>query len=101
GIELALARRPSSHEPAKGVMFTNPGGPGASGVNFLRAAGSVFHTNILDAFDVVSWDPRGVGASAGVDCGDMLDSFYAVNRDPKDAAAVAENVKVTKDFDAT
>src|SRR5262245_7822780 len=56
-LDLALARRPASHQPATGVMFTNPGGPGGSGVNFLRAASSVFSAKILDTFDLVSWDP--------------------------------------------
>jgi pimeloyl-ACP methyl ester carboxylesterase len=97
-IDLALARRPASDQPALGVLFTNPGGPGASGVDFLRAARQVFNPAILAKFDLVSWDPRGVGASAPVGCGDDLDAFYAVNRDPNDAAQVAENVNASKNF---
>jgi pimeloyl-ACP methyl ester carboxylesterase len=97
-IDLALARLPASHQPAVGVLFTNPGGPGASGVAFLRAARQVFEPAILEKFDLVSWDPRGVGKSAPVDCGANLDAFYAVDREPKDASQVTENVDASKSF---
>src|SRR4051794_27032626 len=96
-ITLALARLPASHRRA-GVLFTNPGGPGASGVSFLREAAAVFPTEIRDSFDLVSWDPRGVGASDPVRCLDDLDPFYAVDRDPRTPAAVAQNVSVAKSF---
>src|SRR3954447_5691166 len=94
-ITLALARIPASHQ-RKGVLFTNPGGPGASGVSFLREATAVFPSQVRDSFDLVSWDPRGVGASDPVRCLDDLDPFYAVDRDPHTAAAVAENVWASK-----
>ena len=79
---------PRRHK-AIGVLFTNPGGPGGSGVDFLRDADDVFPAEIRDSFDLVSWDPRGVGASAPVRCLDDLDAFYAVDRDPTTPAAVA------------
>src|SRR6266853_861913 len=62
-IELALARIPASRKRI-GVLFTNPGGPGGSGVEFLRSAADVFPEEIRASFDLVSWDPGGVGASA-------------------------------------
>lgn len=96
-ITLALARRPAAHTPI-GVLFTNPGGPGASGVDFLREADEVFPSEILDTFDIVSWDPRGVGASSPVQCTDDLDSFYAVNHDPTSPAVVAQNVTAAHAF---
>ncbi len=96
-ITLALARRPASGKRV-GVLFTNPGGPGASGVAFLKDATKVFGRDVLDHFDIVSWDPRGVGNSAPVRCLDDLDAFYAVDRSPHDAATVARNVDVTKQF---
>ena len=96
-ITLALARLPAAHK-AIGVLFTNPGGPGGSGVDFLRDAAQVFPAAIRDSFDIVSWDPRGVGASAPVGCGDDLDAFYAVDRDPTTPVAVAQNVAAAKSF---
>ncbi len=96
-ITLALARLPAGKK-AIGVLFTNPGGPGGSGVDFLRQADSFLPTEIRDSFDVVSWDPRGVGASAPVRCLDDLDPFYAVDHDPQTAAAVAQNVAASRAF---
>src|SRR5438132_9789910 len=81
-IALALARIPAARKRI-GVLFTNPGGPGGSGVEFLRSAADVFPEEIRASFDLVSWDPRGVGASAPVRCVDNLDPFYAVDRDPQ------------------
>ena len=60
------------------MLFTNPGGPGGSGIDFLRDAADVLPAEIRNSFDLISWDPRGVGASAPVHCVDDLDAFYAV-----------------------
>ncbi len=98
-IALALARRPASRKRI-GVLLTNPGGPGASGVRFLEDAASVFRPDILRRFDIVSWDPRGVGASTPISCLDNLDDFYAVDHTPTDAASVARNVAVAREFTA-
>ena len=90
-ITLALARLPATGK-AIGTLFTNPGGPGGSGVDFLREAANVFPAEIRASFDLVSWDPRGVGASAPVRCIGDLDAFYAVDRDPTTVSGVAANV---------
>jgi pimeloyl-ACP methyl ester carboxylesterase len=73
------------------VLLTNPGGPGGSGVDLVRQADNLFGASVRDRFDIVSWDPRGVGASASVDCGDNLDYFYAVDRSNADASTMREN----------
>jgi pimeloyl-ACP methyl ester carboxylesterase len=86
-ITLALARLPSRSAHA-GVLLTNPGGPGGSGLEFMADASQVFDDQVLDNFDVVSWDPRGVGKSAPVECLDNLDNFYAENRDPQTPADI-------------
>jgi len=99
-ISLALARRPASGKRV-GVLLTNPGGPGASGIQFLEDAAGVFRPEILRRFDIVSWDPRGVGASAPIRCMDNLDAFFAVDRTPENAAAVAQNVSVAREFAAS
>jgi pimeloyl-ACP methyl ester carboxylesterase len=63
-IRIALIRRPAK-DPAEriGSVFLNPGGPGASGVALVRAyAGSAFAA-LNRRFDLVGFDPRGVGGS--------------------------------------
>ncbi|MGC4938635.1 alpha/beta hydrolase [Kribbella sp. DT2] len=69
-IELALSRL-ASKDPSKrrGILLTNPGGPGSTGIDypgyFARAGAS---KDVLDAYDVIGMDPRGVGRSAPVTC---------------------------------
>ena len=70
-ITLAVIRHRASR-PGKriGTLFFNPGGPGVSGVGDVK---DPFVSRLLDEagggrFDVVSWDPRGVGASTHVRC---------------------------------
>lgn len=76
-IELALTRHPA--QGAKiGSLFINPGGPGASGFDFVHD--DVDYTvgpELRKRFDIVGWDPRGVGRSTPVTCvGDAeLDEF--------------------------
>jgi pimeloyl-ACP methyl ester carboxylesterase len=61
--QLAVTKLPAT-DPAHriGSLFMNPGGPGGSGVDFLRSAADSF-ADLNKNFDLVSWDPRGVGAS--------------------------------------
>jgi len=68
-ISLAVARRPASSGAPRGVILANPGGPGGSGVDWLAGAGDLAGLGV--DFDVVSWDPRGVGASTQIDCGGL------------------------------
>jgi len=78
-LDLALAVRPAaSHEGRIGVLLTNPGGPGASGIDALRSE-LPLPAEVLDRFDVISWDPRGVGRSTALDCGPELDSLLSLD----------------------
>ncbi len=64
-IELALIRRPAG-DPAEriGSLLVNPGGPGASGVEFLPQWALSVDSELRDRFDLVSFDPRGVGGES-------------------------------------
>ncbi len=66
-IELATVRAAATGPDRKGVLFVNPGGPGASGVDFVIQALSLF-TALREHFDIISFDPRGTARSAPVDC---------------------------------
>jgi pimeloyl-ACP methyl ester carboxylesterase len=67
-FELAVARRPARDpERRVGTLVFGPGGPGDSGVEKIRF-GTRFSKEILDRFDTVSFDPRGVARSAAPRC---------------------------------
>lgn len=76
-IELALARH-SATGTRQGSLFVNPGGPGASGYDLVHDdVDYAVSNNLRQAFDVIGWDPRGVGRSTPVTCldDDELDEF--------------------------
>ena len=65
-----------------GSLLTNPGGPGGSGIEYLGA--SPFSSGLSERFDLVSWDPRGVGASTSFTCGDSAGDFLSLDPGPDD-----------------
>ncbi|TAK57742.1 MAG: alpha/beta hydrolase [Dehalococcoidia bacterium] len=70
-VTLALTRLPASDSSQRiGVLLVNPGGPGASGISLAHFAATAFPANIRARFDIVGWDPRGVGQSSRVRCDD-------------------------------
>src|SRR4051794_21689848 len=74
-ISLALIKRPAG-DPAHriGSLFTNPGGPGHSGVDFVgHGPASLCSPGVLARFDVVGFDARGVGRRTAVRCFDSPD----------------------------
>ncbi|MFE6024556.1 alpha/beta hydrolase [Streptomyces niveus] len=87
-IELALIRAKTS-DPGKriGSLVFNFGGPGGSGVTGLPSFGNDYD-KLRTRYDLVSFDPRGVGRSDPVECKDdkQLDSYYATDMTPDDAA---------------
>ncbi|QRV77165.1 Abhydrolase domain-containing protein [Ceratobasidium sp. AG-Ba] len=59
---LAVARYPATKQPKLGTLLLNPGGPGASGVQFITGTAAKVISNATGGqYDLVSWDPRGVG----------------------------------------
>jgi pimeloyl-ACP methyl ester carboxylesterase len=87
-IELALLRVPATGEDRIGSLLVNPGGPGGSGVEY--AASTVVNDAVRERYDIVGFDPRGVGESTPIDClSDAdLDEFVAADGSPDDAAEV-------------
>ena len=97
-LHIAVIRQPSSgsHE---GSLIINPGGPGGSGVTFEAEAASAF-SQLTDHYDLVSFDPRGVGQSDPIHCltPGQLDTFINTNPVPQDAAQLAQMVAQSKLF---
>jgi uncharacterized membrane protein YoaK (UPF0700 family)/pimeloyl-ACP methyl ester carboxylesterase len=68
-ISVAVIRIPASDRRGRvGALVLNPGGPGASGIEYAREAARVFPASLRARFDLVGFDPRGVGESAPIDC---------------------------------
>jgi pimeloyl-ACP methyl ester carboxylesterase len=62
--------RVKARKPAQriGSLFVNPGGPGGSGVLMAAGADGFLGAKVLDRFDVVGFDPRGVGSGSYLTC---------------------------------
>lgn len=103
-ITLALTRA-SATGNRLGSLFVNPGGPGASGWDLVHNDLDFAVSKTLQkSYDVIGWDPRGVGRSTPVTCYDAkgLDEFiYGVPKNPVNSPAwVTEVTNQAKDFAA-
>ena len=80
-IGIAISRKVATDTANRiGSVLINPGGPGASGIDFLRGEAGAM-TNLNTRFDLVGFDPRGVGQSDPVRCldGPQEDAFQALD----------------------
>lgn len=98
-VTLALKRIPASGD-SLGTIFVNPGGPGVSGIDFADTFASVMRPQVLESYDVVGFDPRGVGESDPVDCLDdeEMADFLASDPDPATPEEIAELEEVAEGF---
>jgi pimeloyl-ACP methyl ester carboxylesterase len=95
--------RLAASDPARriGSLVINPGGPGGSGVGYARQARSVVSAAARARFDVVGFDPRGVGGSVpAIRCltGPQLDKYFATSDNPASEAQLAALVTQSKLF---
>lgn len=67
-IEIAVARHNATRD-SMGSMLLNPGGPGGSGYDFVaQSAAYIVTDDVLANYDIIGFDPRGVGRSTGIEC---------------------------------
>jgi pimeloyl-ACP methyl ester carboxylesterase len=78
-ITLAVTRAPAldASHPAGSLVF-NPGGPGESGNQILPVVLGLFPAAVRQHFDIVSFDPRGTGASDPLQCGTAPSALTSV-----------------------
>ncbi len=97
-LHIAVIRKRSSGSH-KGSLIVNPGGPGASGVQFVEAAADSF-SQLTNNYDLVSFDPRGVGASDPIRCvtSAQLDTYVNANPDPTTPAGIHRLVALSRQF---
>ncbi len=69
-IQIRVSRMPAAGGPAVrvGSLVVNPGGPGASGLDFAAVVSGLLGAEVAAVYDVVGFDPRGVGQSAPITC---------------------------------
>ncbi|MDC3955738.1 alpha/beta hydrolase [Polyangium jinanense] len=87
-FSIPLVRRPAAVPSARiGSLLVNPGGPGASGVGWARAAQIALPQRLKDRFDLVGFDPRGqAGSTPAIDCVDDLAPLIGLDPTPDDDA---------------
>jgi pimeloyl-ACP methyl ester carboxylesterase len=83
-VPIALARRPAGGPDRLGALLLNPGGPGESGIDSMGLFETVLSPELQRRFDLVSFDPRGVGKSEGIQCidGPTTDKLLALDPAP-------------------
>jgi pimeloyl-ACP methyl ester carboxylesterase len=102
-IKLALTRHPATDGATRiGSLFVNPGGPGGSGIESVHFLVEELPEDVKARFDLVGFDPRGVGQSTPVDCmGDQAKDAEAdldpTPDTPAEITALTDRVGVTAD----
>jgi pimeloyl-ACP methyl ester carboxylesterase len=84
GALLAVSRLRATGDSAerRGILLVNPGGPGGPGLGYAATKGAKLPPEVRRSFDVIGFDPRGVGHSSPVDCGPMGGLFDRPGPDP-------------------
>ncbi len=94
-ITLALSMIPATAPAARqqGVLLVNPGGPGEPGRSLAAAVAAGLSPQVAATYDIVGFDPRGVGGSVpALSCDPSF--FDEVRPDYIPASAAAEQVLI-------
>jgi pimeloyl-ACP methyl ester carboxylesterase len=85
-LDMIPASAPTSQQ--QGVMLVNPGGPGADGLPLAAEVAQGLDTNVTRNYDIVGFDPRGVGSSSpALSCDPGFFSGVRPNYIPGNSAA--------------
>lgn len=99
-IELALIRQPAAKQSQRlGSLVVNPGGPGGSGVDYVKQ-GNVVTQRLAQRYDIVGFDPRGVSRSAPVECLNtaQLDAYLSEDPVPSTQSEINQEIASDRNF---
>lgn len=96
-LRLRVKLTPATGDKPQGKLFLNPGGPGGSGIEYLPVFVGEASDEVREAYDVIGFDPRGVGSSTPLECfsDKVLDKYTNLDPDPDDDAEIATARKAT------
>ncbi|MFB6891319.1 alpha/beta hydrolase [Kitasatospora sp. NPDC056327] len=90
-IGIAVSRiRAENPAKRRGVLLMNPGGPGAEGLTMPAGMAPLLAAEVRERFDLIGFDPRGVGRSAPVHCG-LVGDEQVLNH-PYSAATFGQDI---------
>jgi pimeloyl-ACP methyl ester carboxylesterase len=98
-ITIKVLRAKATNRGSRlGSLVVNPGGPGGSGFQYAQSADFIVGPDVRKSFDIVGFDPRGVGRSAPIDClGDeQLDDFLDTDPTPDSTAEQQELLEAAR-----
>jgi pimeloyl-ACP methyl ester carboxylesterase len=99
-IKVAVDEIPAT-DPAHriGSLLVDPGGPGGSGIEFVAGSQDAFKT-LATRFDVIGFDPRGMGSSNPVQCldGKQMDAYLATDFDPATTEQAVTTLEAVKHY---
>ncbi|RKE19911.1 alpha/beta hydrolase [Streptomyces sp. TLI_171] len=100
-VQLSAIRRPAGDASHRlGSLLLNPGGPGGSAVDYVQSVAARYDASVRSSYDLVGFDPRGVGKSAPISClaGDRMDAYTAADLTPDDQGEIDALAAVDKEF---
>ncbi|MGH3222915.1 MAG: alpha/beta hydrolase [Streptosporangiaceae bacterium] len=79
----------------RGYLLLNPGGPALQGLDMPSWMAPTLPASVLDSYDLIGFDPRGVGTSSPISCG-LSQSFATVFPYPAADGSITQNVADAK-----
>jgi pimeloyl-ACP methyl ester carboxylesterase len=106
-ISIAVSRfRHTDEKNYQGTLFVNPGGPGGTGIEYAPALarwiGGTGHADVAAKYDIIGFDPRGVGSSKpALSCdpnfSDPIRPDYVPSSAKEEKAWIAKSKKYAQD----
>ncbi|CAB4746033.1 unannotated protein [freshwater metagenome] len=99
-LRVGKAAMTGPAEGRQGSLVVNPGGPGAPAVDFARSVADGIAPNVAKSFDVVGFDPRGVGLSQPIVCmtGEQTTRWLQADQSPDTPAEVRRLMRLSADL---